>query len=47
MKIAFITGAFFPKAGGVQVQIHNIANKISNLGINVKLFIYNKNKLKK
>lgn len=46
MKIAFITGAFFPKAGGVQVQIHNIANKISNLGINVKLFIYNKTNLK-
>ena len=46
MKIAFITGAFFPKAGGVQVQIHNIANKISNLGINVKFFIYNKTNLK-
>ncbi len=45
MKIAFITGAFFPKAGGVQVQTHNIANKISNLGINVKLFIYNKTNL--
>ena len=46
MKIAFITGTFFPKAGGVQVQTHNIANKISKLGINVKLFIYNKTNIK-
>ncbi len=41
MKIAFILGTFFPKAGGVQVQIHNIANRLSKLGIGVKLFIYN------
>ena len=42
MKIAFILGTFFPKAGGVQVQIHNIANRLSKLGIGVKLFIYDK-----
>ncbi len=46
MKIAFITGAFFPRAGGAQVQTHNLANKISELGINVKLFIYNKTNIK-
>ena len=46
MKIAFITGAFFPRAGGAQVQTHNLANKMSKLGINVKLFIYNKTNIK-
>ena len=42
MNIAFILGTFFPKAGGVQVQVHNIANRLSKLGIGVKLFIYDK-----
>jgi len=41
MKIAFITGTFFPLPGGAQVQIHNIANKLSKLGHDTKLFIYN------
>ena len=42
MNIAFISGTFFPTPGGVQVQIHNIANKLYELGYDVKLFIYNK-----
>ncbi len=46
MNIAFILGTFFPKAGGVQVQVHNIANKLSKSGIGVKLFIYNKTNIK-
>ena len=46
MNVAFISGVFFPKAGGVQVQVHNIANKLSKLGIKVKLFIYNKTNIK-
>ena len=46
MNVAFISGVFFPKAGGVQVQVHNIANKLSKLGISVKLFIYNKTNIK-
>ncbi len=46
MNIAFILGTFFPEAGGVQVQVHNIANKLSKLGIGVKLFIYNKTDIK-
>ena len=46
MNIAFILGTFFPKAGGVQVQVHNIANKLSKTGINVKLFLYNKTNIK-
>ena len=46
MNIAFILGAFFPKAGGAQVQIHNIANKLSKSGNNIKLFIFNNTNLK-
>lgn len=46
MNIAFISGTFFPTPGGVQVQIHNIANKLYELGYDVKLFIYNKTNIK-
>ena len=46
MRVALISGVFFPKAGGAQVQIHNIANKLSKLGLSVKLFIYNKTNIK-
>ena len=46
MKIAFILGTFFPKAGGVQVQIHNLANRLCKSGIDVKLFIYKKQEIK-
>ena len=46
MNIAFVLGTFFPKAGGVQVQVHNIANKLSKTEINVKLFLYNKTNIK-
>ena len=46
MNIAFVLGTFFPKAGGVQVQVHNIANRLSKTDINVKLFLYNKTNIK-
>jgi len=46
MNIAFVLGTFFPKAGGVQVQVHNIANKLTKTEINVKLFLYNKTNIK-
>ena len=46
MNIAFILGTFFPKAGGVQVQVHNIANKLSETGKNIKLFLYNETNIK-
>ena len=42
MKIAFITGVFFPRAGGAQVQAHNIANRLTKLGIKTRLFLFNK-----
>ena len=28
MKIALITGTFFPHAGGVQIEVHNNANQL-------------------
>ena len=46
MKIAFISGVFFPEAGGAQVQIHNIANRLTKLGLNIKLFLYNNTNIK-
>ncbi len=46
MKIAFISGIFFPVPGGAQVQIHNVANKLCKLGCDVKLLIYNKTNIK-
>ena len=46
MKIALISGAFFPTAGGAQVQNHNIANKLVEKGIDVELFIFNKTNIK-
>ena len=46
MKIAFISGVFFPAPGGAQVQIHNVANKLCKLGCDIKLFIYNKTNIK-
>ena len=46
MNIAFVLGTFFPKAGGVQVQVHNIANKLSETGKNIKLFLYNETNIK-
>jgi len=46
MNIAFILGTFFPKAGGVQVQVHNIANKLFKTENNIRLFLYNKTNIK-
>ena len=42
MKIAIIAGIFFPHPGGVQVQIHNICNKLTELGHKTDCYIYNK-----
>ena len=46
MKIAFVSGIFFPQQGGVQVQVHNFANKLIKLGHDIKLFLYNKTNIK-
>ena len=42
MRIAFFAGTFFPDPGGVQVQLHNLSNKLVNDGHEVSCFLYNK-----
>ena len=46
MKIAIVSGVFFPLPGGVQVQVHNKANMLTNLGDDVDVFIHNKTNIK-
>ena len=46
MKIAVIAGIFFPHPGGAQVQIHNLANKLSEKKIEVDCYIFDKADLK-
>ena len=46
MKIAIIAGIFFPHPGGAQVQIHNLANKLSEKKVEVDCYIFDKADLK-
>ena len=46
MKIAIVCGIFFPIPGGAQVQVHNTANKLVELGHEVDLFLYNPTNIK-
>ena len=45
MKIAIIAGTFFPNVGGVQVEIHNIANKLVRKGNKVDVYVFKSIKL--
>ena len=45
MKIAIIAGTFFPHKGGVQVEIHNLANKLVEEGNKVDVHVFKKVKL--
>ncbi len=45
MKIAIIAGTFFPYAGGVQVETHNMANKLVKKGNKVDVYVFTKPKL--
>ena len=45
MKIAIIAGTFFPYSGGVQVEIHNMANKLVKNGHSVDVYVFKKVKL--
>ena len=57
MNIAFVPSTYFPFIGGAEVQTHNLANKLEELGVKVdivhldKLFVvkykYNYLKLNK
>ena len=46
MKIAIISGIFFPAPGGAQIQSHNFANKLVELGHEVDSYIYNPTNIK-
>ena len=39
MKIAIITGVFFPTIGGAEIVIHNIMKKYEESNIDATLFI--------
>ena len=40
MKIAIIAGTFFPNVGGVQVEIHNMANRLVKNGNTVDVYVF-------
>jgi glycosyltransferase involved in cell wall biosynthesis len=46
MKIAIVSGIFFPAPGGAQIQSHNFANKLVDLGHEVDSFIFNPTNIK-
>lgn len=46
MKIAIISGVFFPQPGGAQVQAHNLANKLVEQGHQVDCYIFRETNIK-
>ena len=46
IKIAIISGIYFPAPGGAQIQTHNFANKFIELGHEVDSYIYNPTDIK-
>lgn len=46
MKIAIISGVFFPQPGGAQVQAHNLANKLVEQGHQVDCYIFRNTNIK-
>ena len=46
MRIAIISGIYFPAPGVAQVQSHNFANKLIELGHKVDSYIFNKTDIK-
>ena len=47
MSIAYLPGAYFPDPGGAQVQVHNLANIMSEDKINVDVLVLKKTNIKK
>ena len=45
MKIAFVPSTFLPWIGGAEIQTHNMANKIIELGNSVDIFLLKKEKI--
>ena len=46
MKIAIVSGVYFPEPGGAQIQTHNFANKLVEFGHEVDSFIFNPTNIK-
>jgi len=46
MKIAIVSGIYFPYPGGAQIQTHNFANKLVELGHQVDSYIFNPTDIK-
>lgn len=46
MKVAFIPSTFLPWVGGAEIQTHNTANKLVELGSQVDIFLLNKENIK-
>ena len=46
MKIAVIPSTFLPWVGGAEIQTHNTANKMAELGNDIDIFLLEKNKIK-
>ena len=46
MRIAFVSGTFFPQPGGAQVQAHNICNKLKEKNCEIDCYIFNKTDIK-
>ena len=45
MKIAVIPSTFLPWIGGAEIQTHNTANKMAELGNDVDIFLLEKNEI--
>ena len=45
MKIAIVSGTFFPQVGGAQVQVHNLANKLIDSKVEVDCYLFDKTNL--
>ena len=45
MKIAVVPSTFLPLVGGAEIQTHNTANKLAELGNEVDVFLLEKTKI--
>ena len=45
MKIAVVPSTFLPLVGGAEIQTHNTANKLAELGNEVDIFLLEKTKI--
>ena len=46
MKVAFIPSTFLPYVGGAETQTHNVANCITEKGINIDIYVLKNTEIK-